>query len=198
MGVDGGNGTPIGTAALWEALGRRAPCPPLRLNHPLGLCEGASFRAPPWMADYLHSCTTCPGYVPPSLALSLSSPLPSSCPPALCARGGIHTQRQTLVTHSCPPPSSLPSSSNQPPRLASSRGYKSSCPSTVSPNPVCHHSKHHQHPLVLKGRHFRLPVSPPQPPHFLRSFAVAFVDALSEIAGPSTTYFLLALLHATP
>lgn len=98
------------------------PCPPLRLNHPLGLCEGASFRAPPWMADYCvyHHYLLAGTYLHPrSLALAPTlPPTSSSARPAFlpCAPAcGIHTQRPTLVTHSCPPPSSFPSSSNQRP-----------------------------------------------------------------------------------
>lgn len=95
------------------------PCPPLRLNHPLGLCEGASFRAPPWMEDYQDYLLPGTYLHPRSPALSATpTPTSSSGRPAFlpCAPAcGIHTQRPTLVTHSCPPPSSFPSSSNQRP-----------------------------------------------------------------------------------
>jgi hypothetical protein len=111
--LNGGNGVPIGTAYLGNPGTGRAPCPPLRLNH--HWISGREHRSllhlgwqtahpPPRLCMYRSTHhSTCPGtYLPRPLSL-LSLP---SCPVRPCC--GIHTQRPTLVTHSCPPPGSFP------------------------------------------------------------------------------------------
>lgn len=147
------------------------PCPPLRLNHPLGLCEGASFRTPPWMADYRDR------YVPPSPSQS-SLPLPLSallpCAPAVVS---IPNGRPWSHTHAHLQALFPLHQTNA--QLASSRGYKSKLPLHRLFQPrVCHHSKHHQRLLVFKGRQFRLLQSqihdhrPSCSPNFLSSWTL--------------------------
>lgn len=119
-----------------------------------------------WQTTQYLPRTTCPRYVPPSLALSLFS---LCALPALCACGGIHTQRPTLVTHSCPPPSSFPSSSNQRPACVFEGVQIQAAPPPSLPTPCLP-------PFKTSSTHARVqrsavppPVSAPHPPPFLLS-----------------------------
>lgn len=132
------------------------PCPPLRLNHPLGLCEGASFRAPPWMEDYQDYLLPGTYHHPRSPALSPTLlPLPPlavlpSCPVRLLVVS-IPNGRPWSHTHAHLQALFPLHQTNA--QLASSRGYKSKLPLHRLFQPaVCHHSKHHQRLPVLKGR----------------------------------------------
>lgn len=140
IALDGGNGVPIGTASLGSpgtagtlsAAPVQSPTGPLRGSIiPYStldgkLCTVVHITVPAPLGTYLHRSPS-----PPPRPVFLSA-LPAFLP---CAPSGIHTQRPTLVTHSCPPPSSSSLFIKPMPSLRLRGGTNPSCPSTVLSQP---------------------------------------------------------------
>lgn len=147
-----------------------------------------------WQTTQYLPRTTCPRYVPPSLALSLLSLCPS-CP----VRLRWYPYPTADPGHTLMPTSKLFSLFIKPtPSLRLRGGTNPSCPSTVSPNPVSATIQN----IINACSCSKVGSSASSPSTtsaaLLALCFVVFLDALSEIAQPSSiTYFTPLSSHIT-